>query len=149
MINFFEIFSLPLEFEVDVNDIENKYLQLQLEYHPDKVGNDIKKISFSADINNAYITLKDNYKRAEHILLLNGIDLTIEEGGIKVDHETLVQVMEIRESLMEAEDKTAIINNINSEIAHITKKLGNHLNKQDYDIAAQEAIKLKYFQRIL
>jgi molecular chaperone HscB len=64
MNNHFQIFDIAPNLDLNSNDLEEKYLELQLQFHPDLFINKSQdkqekaKIS-SSNINNAYEILKD------------------------------------------------------------------------------------------
>ena len=79
--NYFELFSLPIKFEIDKTILIDRYRQLQHLVHPDKFANagaHEKRLSVqqSAFINEALQTLKDPLLRAKYILKLKGFDLS-------------------------------------------------------------------------
>ncbi|MEK9649239.1 MAG: Fe-S protein assembly co-chaperone HscB [Gammaproteobacteria bacterium] len=78
-LNFFEIFSLPASFQVDVSSLEAQYRKLQAEYHPDRFScaadsERVQALQLASLINDAYETLKSPLKRAAYLLTLNGVD---------------------------------------------------------------------------
>jgi molecular chaperone HscB len=83
--DYFELFGLPRQFEVDMAALNAAYFKLQQEYHPDKSPDFAAK---SAVINDAYKTLKNRLKRAEYMV---GSDL-------KACPALLLEIMEYREN---------------------------------------------------
>lgn len=76
--NFFEIFGINIEFDVDKNKISDEYLLLQKQYHPDKATSTKEQVmfsEFSAYCNKALKTLESDVERAIYILKLNNIEL--------------------------------------------------------------------------
>jgi len=101
--NFFELFALPVSYYVDLNKIQQQYMKLQKQVHPDKFANGSaleKRISMqqTSAINEAQATLKDPVLRAIYLLKLKGIDFSL-ENETTMDMEFLVQQLEMRESL--------------------------------------------------
>lgn len=101
--NYFELFSLPTSYEIDSDQLADHYRDLQRTVHPDKFAHaseQDKRLSVqrTAQINDGFTTLKDPIWRAEHILTLNGLDLSHESTTIK-DTGFLMQQMEWRESI--------------------------------------------------
>jgi len=77
MFNAFELLDLPVSFDVDRADLEERYEQAQKRFHPDKWGAPtslIKRSSqgLAARLTQAYQTLKDPVQRGEHLLILKG-----------------------------------------------------------------------------
>jgi len=101
--NFFELFDLPVSYHVDVNKIQQQYMKLQKQVHPDKFanGSDLeKRISMqqTSAINEAQTTLKDPVLRAIYLLKLKGVDFNLQNETTR-DTGFLMQQLEIRESL--------------------------------------------------
>jgi molecular chaperone HscB len=101
--NFFELFGLPVSYDVDLNKIQQQYMALQKQVHPDKFarGSDQeKRISMQQTswINEAQTTLKDPVLRAGYLLKLKGIDFSL-ENETTMDAAFLMQQLEMRERL--------------------------------------------------
>ncbi|MBI3546968.1 MAG: co-chaperone HscB [Gammaproteobacteria bacterium] len=103
--NYFELFGLPVSFELDVNNLAARYRDLQRHVHPDKFANasDTERrlsLQMAGLINEAFQTLKDPVQRGRYLLSLRGVDLG-EETDTAMDPVFLMQQMEWRENLDE------------------------------------------------
>lgn len=155
--NYFEKFSLPIQFEVDLEELEEKYLKFQREFHPDAISYKSDKeqlvaIQNSSFINQAYNILKNPIKRAIYLLSLKGIKIDDDHNSIKPDNQTLILIMKIREEIEEAKNIDEIKNIkklIKKDIASCLEKVKDLLNKEDYKKGGKEAIKLQYLNKIL
>lgn len=101
--NFFELFGLPVSYDVDLTKVQQVYVDLQKQVHPDKFANasDLeKRISMqqASWINEAQITLKDPVLKAVYLLKLNGTDINF-ENETTMDAGFLMQQLEMRERL--------------------------------------------------
>ena len=108
--NFFELFGLPVSYDVDLNKIQQQYMALQKQVHPDKFasGSDLeKRISMQQTswINEAQTTLKDPVLRASYLLKLRGIDFSL-ENETTMDAAFLMQQLEMREFLENIRNET-------------------------------------------
>ena len=103
--NYFELFSLPVSFTTDEAALKSKYFELQRQYHPDKIG--LEGAQKSMELNQAYDTLGDPLKRAQHFLALHDIDVGHDDSRIKPGMELLEEMMEKREAVMELESADA------------------------------------------
>jgi molecular chaperone HscB len=104
--NHFELFGLRERFELDVADLAARYRDLQRRFHPDKFAGASDQeqrlaLAVTAQINEAYQTLKDPLRRGRYLLGLKGVD-TDDETDTRMDPAFLVEQMEIREGLDEA-----------------------------------------------
>ncbi len=101
--NFFELFELPVSYEVDLNQVQKKYMDLQKQVHPDKFANASdreKRLSMQQTswVNEALATLKDPVLRATYLLKLKGTDINL-ENETTMDAAFLMQQLEMRERL--------------------------------------------------
>lgn len=82
--NYFQLFHLPAQFELDLTELGTRYLELQRQFHPDKhaAGSERDKlmaVQQAANINDAYHSLKQPLLRAEHLLALRGLKISNEQ----------------------------------------------------------------------
>jgi len=103
--NYFELFGLPVGFEIDAKALTERYRDLQRALHPDRFANapdQERRLSLqqAAQVNSAYETLRDPLSRARYLLQLQGVEYSDESSTIN-DLEFLEQQMELRERLAE------------------------------------------------
>jgi molecular chaperone HscB len=106
--NYFELFGLQPDFELDLDGIAARYRDLQRAVHPDKFANAsdqerLLSVQQAAQINEAYQTLKSPLSRARYLLELKGI--TLDDSDTTMDPMFLMEQMELRESLAEVSNK--------------------------------------------
>ena len=149
MKNYFEIFALTPHFEIDLDDLEKKYLEFQREFHPDNASS--ADIEQSIAINEAYKILKSPLSRASYILQLNGIDLENDSNAPRPDMATLEEILELQEQVAEiaADEIENLKKELNLKIKSLLKKAALELDAQDFKKAAQVLIKAKYFDKTL
>ncbi len=104
--NFFELFGLPIKFDLDVADLAARYRDLQRQFHPDRYANATDperrlSLQITAQINQGFRTLKEPLSRGRYLLALQGV-YTDEETDTSMDPDFLIEQMELRESLDEA-----------------------------------------------
>ena len=101
--NFFTLLNLPEAFVVDLKKLDQHYQAIQKEIHPDRFAslNDetkMESVKKTAQVNDAYQTLKSSVRRAEYLLHLYGFDIN-DEKYTAVPQDFLLQQMEWREEL--------------------------------------------------
>ncbi len=101
--NYFDLFSLPLDFDIDADALGKKYRSLQQEVHPDRfAASDAQaqrvSVQSTAHLNEAYETLKDPLTRGFYLLELKGIGSGAHEYTTS-DGAFLMQQLERREEL--------------------------------------------------
>ncbi len=110
MQNHFELFGLPVSFEIDLSTLDAAYRKIQNQVHPDKFasGTDTEKrvaMQWTTRANEAYQTLKKPLNRAAYLCELNGVDIAA-ESNTSMPAAFLMQQMEWRESLDELRSGT-------------------------------------------
>jgi molecular chaperone HscB len=149
MQNYFELFSLPQVFEIDLGELEKKYLEFQRQFHPDQSSSG--DVSRSIEINEAYKVLTDDFLRACYLLLLMDIDIRNDERAVKVDQLTLLQVLELQEKISEISDKNEIEElrkKINLELKEMILDSMKQYKANEIATSAQTLIKAKYLKKI-
>ena len=131
--NYFELFNIPVSFDVDLSVLPQTYQQLQRLTHPDKFasGSEQQKlvaVQKNAQVNDAYSVLKSPLSRAEYILSLRGIDLQHEQQTIK-NTAFLMQQMEWREELADIAQRSDPLGALSSLEDEINQSIKSDLTK--------------------
>ncbi|KAK3658970.1 molecular chaperone [Elasticomyces elasticus] len=139
-------------FTPNLRQLRKEFLQLQAKAHPDLMPADQKRHAegLSSLINEAYRTLQDPLKRAQYLLLQHGIDVEDESSKLS-GGELLMDVMEAREAVEEAENEEDLdlLKAENAErIAESVSVLDLTFANEEWEAAAQEAIRLRYWKNI-
>ena len=105
--NYFELFDMPVQLQVDRPALSKKYFELSRLYHPDfhtqsRPEEQAQALERSALLNKAWRTFGDPDETIRYVLLLKGV--MQEEEKYELPDEFLMEVMEINEALMDAED---------------------------------------------
>ena len=74
----FELFDLPVSFELELQDLSQRYRELQRVVHPDNFANASDRerrlsVEKAALINEAYQVLKSPQRRAKYMLELHSV----------------------------------------------------------------------------
>lgn len=151
MNNHFQIFDITPNLDLNLNDLEEKYLELQLRFHPDLFINQSqdqqkKAKILSSDINNAYEILKDPLKRAIHFLEINNIFI----DSIKLNNVLLIEIMEIKETLAESDENEAnlIKKDLKRRKENLYQEIISLTNKNLIIEASKKIILFKYLDNI-
>jgi molecular chaperone HscB len=154
--NHFIRLALPIMFDINLNELDKNYFQLQAILHPDKLKNKTVKeqalsLQHSILLNEAYNILKSPLKRAEYLLELNNIKVK-EESNIKANSLLLLEAMEKREALAECETINDLEFIENSTLHDKDKAFSNFkklFEENEFDKAVSEIIKIRYIERLL
>lgn len=106
--NHFELFGLPVRFTVDVEQLAERYRDLQRTVHPDRYANATDQerrlsVQRAAQINEAFQALRDPLVRARYFLELHGVQVD-NERDTAMDPGFLMEQMELREALSEVRE---------------------------------------------
>lgn len=106
MQNYFSLFSLPQQFDLDVKLLETNFRKIQSESHPDRfvsanASEKLASMQLATLANEAYDTLKNSAVRAKYLLEQLGID-AIADTNTALPADFLMQQMEWREMLEQA-----------------------------------------------
>ena len=102
--DYFAVFGLDRRMNLDLADLERRFHTLSRKLHPDNFYRASKEereasLDQSAQLNDAYRTLRDPVTRAEYLLSLEG--QPAEKKGPQVPPELLEEVFELNEWLAE------------------------------------------------
>lgn len=107
--NYFLLFNVAEDFDVNLRELKRAYQQLQIQLHPDNFANNsardqLQAVQVASHINNAYSTLKSPLKRAVYMLKLQGVDVDF-DTTTTTDTHFLFQQMELRETLSDIAER--------------------------------------------
>lgn len=160
--NYFELFGIESSFDVDLTNLSSSYQRLQKAAHPDKFAHATEQeqriaVQKSAQINDAYQTLKHPLLRAEYILVERGVDMPNEQQSFS-DTSFLMQQMELREMLEDvkhASDIDAALFNAQEVLATEYQALLQAMRLQIIEnssasnaAACDNLRKLKFYQKL-
>jgi molecular chaperone HscB len=156
--NYFELYNLPEQFELDLVKLKQHYQTLQKLTHPDRFASASEQqkrmyLTKNSQVNDAYSVLKSPISRGEHLLELRGLELANEQDTVG-DVEFLMEQMEWREALDDADSVEALEKLLadNQQVLEQQEKtiavllLNN--NEQDNHTAAQELRKMKFMIKL-
>lgn len=155
MNNYFKLLGIEQNYAINLDLLDQQYFAMQLKYHPDKVGDISEKnfnLAISIDLNKAYSVLKDDLARAEHLLMLNNVNLDELAARQSIPQSRLNTIwdeLELVENIAElAKLRDLLDNKIDEQktlIALLTTAFRNH-NMQD---ALEITVMLKYLRTLI
>lgn len=134
--NFFDLFGLPARFNLDAEQLDRTYRDLQSSVHPDRFVNAPdaeRRVSMqqATQVNEAYQTLKNPVRRAAYLLAQQGIDPKF-ETNTAMPAAFLIEQMEWREAIEEASGSADA-----RELDHLSSRLGGELKRMYAEIGRQ------------
>ena len=157
--NYFQLFELPLGFDLDSNALGERFRQLQGELHPDRYAGHSPTeqriaVQYSALVNQAYTTLRKPLSRALYLLQLAGIE-SQEVASQKLDGGFLIEQMEHREkleSIHDLLDPETVLSHLMTEISQSIQahqqEFRAAFEAEDLTNAARACVKMQYLEKL-
>jgi molecular chaperone HscB len=153
--DFFTILGVSPDFDIDQNALHRAYIQLQQRFHPDRFAratdaDKLQAMQASADANHAYTTLKDPLLRIEYLLAQQGIVLGDRPDAVKASQALLVDSMQMREALFEAQtaqDIAALKAQADAQNMQCMESIAQTWHAEAYAQCAQAAIRLRFLRK--
>lgn len=159
MLNPFEIFDLPVDFQLDTQALNARYLELQKTLHPDNfvaasAAEQRIAMQKSTEVNDALKTLKDPILRAEAIVALNLCEQQDIEQKSTQDVAFLMQQLQWREQLENVESQKdeqaldALAREIRQETQQLLTALSHSIQAQQWVKTTQLCDKLRFTRKL-
>jgi len=160
--NHFELFGLPVGFDIDAELLGERYRELQRTVHPDRFANASERdrrlsMQRTTQINEAFQALKQPLARARYLLELHGVGVD-DERDTHVDPEFLMEQMELRERLGEVGDSAdplgsldALMRDIEQRSRHVMDGLAGLFEAgrgEDLEQAKREVQKMQFLDKL-
>ena len=146
--------GLPAALELEPASLDRAYFALQRQWHPDRFANRpteerARASAEAAALNDAYRTLKDPLSRAFYLAELKGVALP-GDGKTIDDPDLLMEAMEAREALHEAQtveaiDKLAV--EARDEVKQALGNLGTLFLRGDKPAIRKALLRLRYLDK--
>lgn len=131
-VNYFELYELPVSFNINAGLLRTKFYELSKRFHPDFYVNESEEkqeeiLNLSTQINKAYNTLSNQQKLVEYILTL--FQLLADGDKYALPQTFLMEMMEVNEVLMELEFEANIstLQKVNTQVKGLENGLLNEL----------------------
>ncbi len=159
--NYFEFYGLPESFEIEAASLKKKFYELSKKYHPDFYAAESAEkqeevLQLSTLNNKAYQVLSNADKRVDYILRQH--NLLADGDKYPLAPDFLMEMMEINEQLMDADDadtinqiKTSVkeaSDNLEAELKQQTQNFNNK-TKQEQDEALKKVLDIYYRKKYL
>jgi len=154
--NYFDLFQLPTQYGIDKQQLSERYRALQRVAHPDRHAHASAQQGRLAQqkatlINDAYHVLKNDLRRAQHLLQLKGAPY---EGHTISDPMFLMEQMALREELegVAASKDIDRLNQFFSKAQQLQRECESALQQafsgQNYQAASDEVVKLQFISKL-
>lgn len=158
--NYFKVFGLPVEYDIDLEQLSERYRDLQRQFHPDRhVAKTARERRLSEQyttfINQAYVALKSPLLRAQYLLGIMGIEQD-DEVPRALEPDFLMEQMSLRETLAEvrdAEDPAASLQEVSDQVtghcASLQRQFSEQFRHADVHNATDTVAKMQFFYKLL
>lgn len=156
--DYFALFGLPAAFDLDQEALAQRYREAQRQVHPDHFASASEAerrlaMQKTAQLNEAFQTLKQPLSRARYLLQLKGVTVSDRAGAM--DTEFLMEQMELRETLGEIRDQAdppaafgRFLNFLEERMEARLAELGRQLQGEQLQAAEESVRKLQFFKRL-
>jgi molecular chaperone HscB len=156
-VDHFTRLGLPVSFAVDAAELDRRYFAAQRQLHPDRFATKTPREraisqSQAVGLNEAYETLKDPLARATYLLGLKGVTANPDGCHTVNDPTLLMEQMERREALMEADTPdaaSAIAREAASHVSESEAAIAAAFDRGDLEKAGRETTRLKYLVKLV
>lgn len=147
--------GLEPSFDIDADDLDRHYFDLQRRLHPDRFAARSAKErvisqSQASELNAAHETLHDPVKRALCLLEMGGVNVHANGCNTVSDPVILMEAMEQREALMEAEsaqEVARIAGVAGREMEDCLREISQAFGSRDLAAADRLTTRLKYLTK--
>lgn len=158
--NYFEIFGLPVSYQVDLGLLSERYREMQREFHPDRYASKPAQeqrlaVQYAVVINQAFSELQSPLLRAQYLLNLNNIE---SEGDAQITRDPLflMQQIELREKLSDvaqSSDAFSMLEEVaeeaESEYTALQKVFDQQYSQSQFQEALETIAKMQFFSKLL
>jgi molecular chaperone HscB len=161
--NYFELFGLPIGFQVDTKQLRAAFMEIQKASHPDKyaqgsAAEQEAALEQSSLANKGFTLLNQKERILPYVLELLGVLTPDEKYALEPDF--LMEMMDLNEAWMDADEdsaKQAIFDQVEQIKKAIYAPIQTYMEMDQVDSISQEAMlqikdyyyKKKYLDRIL
>lgn len=158
--DWFALFGLPAQFELDQTLLAQRFRELQSRYHPDRYVQAAESerrlaLQMTSLLNEAHRILRHPRLRARYLLEQAGLSFNDESNTIS-DAAFLRQQIEWREAIEEAEAAVEpleglarLIKNLNAELQVLEMTFAAAWQAQAYADAQTAWLKMRFYERLL
>ncbi len=154
--NYFELFQLAPEFELDQKLLGERFRSIQAEVHPDKhaAGSDQEQrlaMQYSTYANDAYQCLKSPLRRAAYLLEMVGEGRDFDNYTLS-DGAFLMQQMELREALADTSDSDAVealTEQVEARLKEEEAKFVSTYLQQEYPAARDSVSRMHFMHKMI
>jgi molecular chaperone HscB len=157
--NYFDLFGLPVGFDVDPESLSERYRELQRVVHPDRYVSGTEQerrlsMQGATFLNEALETLRDPLLRGQYLLRLKGAEPDLQRGQ-PMAPAFLMDQLELREELAELRARPdplaaagAFIVRVRHRVDELVGRLGEQFAAEALPAAAELVRELQFLRKL-
>jgi molecular chaperone HscB len=152
MQHYFDIFDLPVSFDINKQQLKTSFNAQIIQFHPDKFSDETMRnqaVQNTSLLNTAFNTLDNDLERAAYLLELNNIN-AFDEKDTQMNSSFLMEMIDLQEALETLEESAKIntfITTIDTKINNTTQQLSAAFLQQNFDGAKNLVRELKFYNQ--
>ena len=151
--NYFELFQLPISFDLNVNDLAARHRAVIARVHPDQFANKSAveqrmALQWATFANEAFDALKSPVSRAHYLLQLHAPELAEHEARVALPPAFLMQQMMWREALEDGQSDS-VRSEVQAEHELALQQLSAQCAAQNWNDVAQTLAKYQFIENFL
>jgi molecular chaperone HscB len=152
MQHYFDIFDLPVSFDINKQQLKTSFNAQIIQFHPDKFSDETMRnqaVQNTSLLNTAFNTLDNDLERAAYLLELNNIN-AFDEKDTQMNSSFLMEMIDLQEALETLEESAKIntfITTIDTKINNTTQQLSAAFLQQNFDDAKNLVRELKFYNQ--
>lgn len=134
MINYFELFGLPVRYHLDAVQLKKKFYELSRALHPDYYAQSIpakqqEALRQSSLNNDGYKALSNSALRLQHLFMLYGLMDAAGQTQRQLPPDFLMEMLELSEAAQEAKPAAAARAGIEADVGNRLQTLEDELSR--------------------
>lgn len=157
MQEYFSLFGLPERYAIDQAELDKAYRNVQAQVHPDRFAHRPEAerrvaMQWATLANEAFRTLRNPLRRATYVLSRRGLEID-GERNTAMSHAFLMQQMEWREAVEEAQADVGELDRLNRELARDERVMLDDLGRaideaNDLQTAGELVRRLMFMEKL-